>query len=248
MENNTIHSTPQFQLYSAENILSKNQANTATTQVVEQDTSFPGDKISLSKKARVTSSSSQKDSSTIQEQQPGSQVNNSEEGISVEKLQHIQKLQKRDAEVRAHEQAHQAVAGHHVAGGPSYTYEVGPNGKRYAVGGEVPIDMSKEATPEETIQKMQIVARAALAPANPSAADRRIAARAAMFTNQATRELQEEQAKTATQSSESEKAESNSPDISPQKEDNMSDLTASQTPVIQNSRRMILSAYTANIV
>jgi len=92
--------------------------------------------------------------------------------------QQIQELQLRDNEVRAHEQAHAAIGGTH-AGSPSYEYETGPNGKKYAVGGEVSIDVSKEATPEETIRKMQTVQAAALAPAEPSAQDRKVAAQAA---------------------------------------------------------------------
>jgi hypothetical protein len=48
-------------------------------------------------------------------------------------------LARRDREVRAHEQAHAAVGGSY-AGAPSYTYSRGPDGQRYAVGGEVSID------------------------------------------------------------------------------------------------------------
>ena len=47
--------------------------------------------------------------------------------------------------------------------------------KRYAIGGEVQIDTSKEKTPQETIRKMQIVIRAALAPAEPSSQDLKVA-------------------------------------------------------------------------
>ncbi|MEE4242304.1 MAG: putative metalloprotease CJM1_0395 family protein [Desulfopila sp.] len=112
--------------------------------------------------------------------------------LTVEEQQILQDLQQRDAEVRAHEQAHLAIAGQYAAGAASYTYQTGPNGKKYAVGGEVPIDVSKESTPEETLQKMQIVARAAMAPLNPSAADRQIAARAAAISAQARMEIQKE--------------------------------------------------------
>jgi hypothetical protein len=87
----------------------------------------------------------------------------------------IQDLKKRDAEVRTHEQAHAAVGGQY-AGAPSYEYENGPDGKRYAVGGEVSIDVSTEKDPEDTISKMQIVRAAALAPAEPSAQDLKVAA------------------------------------------------------------------------
>lgn len=90
----------------------------------------------------------------------------------------IAELASRDQEVRAHEQAHAAVGGSH-AGAPSYTYSRGPDGKRYAVGGEVSIDVAAVPNdPEATLAKMEIVVRAALAPAEPSAQDLRVAAQA----------------------------------------------------------------------
>ncbi len=115
------------------------------------------------------------------------------EQLSQADQQVIQKLKIRDREVKSHEQAHLAAAGQYAAGGPSFTYQQGPDGQRYAIGGEVPIDVSKEKTPQETIQKMQIVKRAASAPANPSGADRRIAAAASLKEAEARRELQAEQ-------------------------------------------------------
>src|SRR5690606_10089244 len=71
--------------------------------------------------------------------------------------------------------------GGQYAGAAVYQYERGPNGVNYAVGGEVPISTSEEATPEATLRlrKAQIIQRAALAPAEPSPQDRRIAAVAA---------------------------------------------------------------------
>lgn len=103
--------------------------------------------------------------------------------------QQIQELQSRDQEVRTHEQAHAAVGGRY-AGAPSYSYEQGPDGKQYAVSGEVQIDISPVAgDPQATVQKMQQVRAAALAPAEPSAADRRIAAEAAQRQIQAQSEL-----------------------------------------------------------
>ncbi len=117
--------------------------------------------------------------------------NNSNEQSSKDQ-QEVQKLQQRDREVRSHEQAHLANAGQYARGGASFSYTTGPNGKRYASGGEVPIDTSKEKTPEETIQKMQAIRRAALAPANPSGADRNIASSASKKEAEARSELQEE--------------------------------------------------------
>ncbi|UCJ17018.1 hypothetical protein K5Q02_01035 [Pseudomonas sp. MM211] len=90
----------------------------------------------------------------------------------------ISELANRDREVRTHEQAHAAVGGVH-AGAPTYTYTRGPDGKRYASGGEVSIDVGAVANdPQATLSKMQIVIRAALAPAEPSAQDRSVASQA----------------------------------------------------------------------
>lgn len=90
----------------------------------------------------------------------------------------IRELQTRDQEVRTHEQAHATVGGRY-AGAPSYEYQQGPDGKRYAVGGEVQIDVAPiPGDPAATIQKMQQVKAAALAPAEPSAADRSVASTA----------------------------------------------------------------------
>ncbi|WP_243899102.1 putative metalloprotease CJM1_0395 family protein [Metapseudomonas otitidis] len=90
-----------------------------------------------------------------------------------------------DRKVRAHEQAHASVGGSY-AGAPSYDFERGPDGLDYAVSGEVSIDASPVANdPEATLVKMDIVQRAALAPADPSAQDRQVAARAAGHAAQA---------------------------------------------------------------
>jgi hypothetical protein len=101
----------------------------------------------------------------------------------------VQKLKARDAEVRAHEQAH-AAAGGAYAGAPSYEFQRGPDGRDYAVSGEVSIDVSEiPGDPEATIQKMQQVKRAALAPAEPSGPDQSIAASADAKILNARREL-----------------------------------------------------------
>ncbi len=104
-----------------------------------------------------------------------------------EQLQ-INELSARDREVRAHEQAHVAVGGRY-AGAATYQYERGPNGVNYAVGGEVSIDTGRAGTPEETIQKAQVIRRAALAPADPSPQDRNVAAQASRLEAEARREL-----------------------------------------------------------
>ncbi len=92
--------------------------------------------------------------------------------------QQIAELKARDAEVRAHEAAHAAVGGQ-LAGPPSYTYQRGPDGQQYAVGGEVQISLAEVPNdPQATIARMKQVKAAALAPVEPSSADRAIAAEA----------------------------------------------------------------------
>ena len=99
-----------------------------------------------------------------------------EAGLSREEKELVERLVARDREVRAHENAHARVGGQY-ASQPSYDYQVGPDGRRYAIGGEVAIDVAPvQDDPEATITKMEIVKAAALAPAEPSAADRQIAA------------------------------------------------------------------------
>ncbi|MCC6220020.1 MAG: hypothetical protein IT291_02135 [Deltaproteobacteria bacterium] len=108
--------------------------------------------------------------------------------------QELEKLKKRDQEVRLHEQAHLAALGAHRAGGAKFSYDVGPDGKSYAVSGEVPIDASKEESPEKTIEKARTIRRAALAPSDPSAADKAAAAQANKLEADAKKELKDNKA------------------------------------------------------
>jgi hypothetical protein len=105
--------------------------------------------------------------------------------LSPEALAVIAKLQARDTVVRQHEQAHLAAAGGLAMSGASYTYQRGPDGVSYAIGGEVQIDTSPGSTPEETMVRARAIAAAALAPADPSGADRAIAAQAQQMMQQA---------------------------------------------------------------
>lgn len=117
--------------------------------------------------------------------------------VSADEAAKIEKLRKRDAEVRRHEMAHASAGGAH-AGAPNYDLERGPDGSMYAVGGHVRIDVSPVAgDPAATLRKMQQVRRAALAPAEPSPQDRRVAARASAEEAKARTALREEQAQEA---------------------------------------------------
>ena len=134
----------------------------------------PTDSVELSSKARHGS------------------LSNADRKLTEDDQREVRKLKRRDQEVRRHEQAHKAAAGSHAAGGPSFEYTTGPDGKRYAVGGEVNIDTSEiSGDPQATIAKMQQIRRAANAPANPSSQDRAIAAKAAGIERQAQAELAE---------------------------------------------------------
>ena len=115
-----------------------------------------------------------------------------EKDLGEEEKREVEKLKKQDQEVRAHEKAHMAAGSGLVMGGANYEYERGPDGKMYAVRGEVKIDTSKERDPEATIRKMQKVRRAALAPAQPSGQDRSVAAQASQIEAEARIELQKE--------------------------------------------------------
>lgn len=111
------------------------------------------------------------------------------EPLDQEEVARLLELKKADAAVRAHEQAHLAAAGGLAKGGASFVYQKGPDGREYAVAGEVQIDTSKGATPEETIARMTRVRAAALAPANPSAQDRKVARSASAVMSEARLEL-----------------------------------------------------------
>ncbi len=102
-----------------------------------------------------------------------------EQSLSEEEKRVVAQLKRIDTETKAHEKAHIAAGAGLVQGGARFTYKRGPDGRMYAVGGEVSIDTSPENDPDATIRKMQQVKRAALAPSKPSGQDRSVAAQAA---------------------------------------------------------------------
>ena len=124
---------------------------------------------------------------SAQSQQP--KGDRTEELSEAERLQ-VSELKQRDAEVKAHEAAHLGAAGGLARGGASYEYQKGPDGQNYAVGGEVSIDSAPvEGNPNATITKSQQIRSAALAPANPSAQDHKVAAKASQMEAEARSEL-----------------------------------------------------------
>lgn len=110
-------------------------------------------------------------------------------GLSEADLKIVSELKARDRVVRAHEMAHMAAGAGIVTRGASFSYQTGPDGQRYAVGGEVGINTSPGRTPEETLAKADQIRAAALAPADPSSQDLRVAAEAAQMAAEARQEL-----------------------------------------------------------
>ncbi len=122
---------------------------------------------------------------------PGTAKKPNGEPLSEAEQAKVEELKARDKEVRTHEQQHKATGGQY-ASAPSYETEKGPDGKDYVVDGSVQISVSEESTPEKTIKKMQQVYAAALAPAEPSGADRQVAAEAKSIEAKARAELRED--------------------------------------------------------
>lgn len=117
------------------------------------------------------------------EAKPGEAASGQKE-LTAEDRDTVRKLQARDAEVRQHEAAHMAAAGGHGSGA-SYDYQTGPDGRRYAVGGEVQVSIPSGGSPEEMIRNAQTMRAAALAPADPSSQDMAVASQAAQMEAQA---------------------------------------------------------------
>ncbi len=112
--------------------------------------------------------------------------------------QRIEQLKKIDREVRLHEQMHLSAAGSYARGGATFQYTTGPDGKKYAISGEVSIDTSDiPNNPRATITKAQVIRRAALAPAEPSAQDRSVAAEATQMEMKAKQELLKQESETS---------------------------------------------------
>lgn len=87
----------------------------------------------------------------------------------------LKKLQDRDAEVRRHEMTHASALGTYAAGSPQYTYEIGPDGRQYAVGGSIAVDVGSTGSASADKTKAMVIQMAAVAVGNPSPADLAVA-------------------------------------------------------------------------
>ncbi|WP_339650222.1 putative metalloprotease CJM1_0395 family protein [Halopseudomonas pelagia] len=164
-------------------------AATATSPIAQEVVPGAGQSGALPTNAASPSDESAADSQAEQQAQIQRQLSQVEAELLRVRQTEIRELASRDREVRTHEQAHKAVGGQY-AGAVSYSYERGPDGRLYAVGGSVAIDTAPvPGDPAATLQKLQQVQRAALAPAQPSAQDIAVAAQAAQAMAQARAEL-----------------------------------------------------------
>ena len=174
---------------------------TRTEDALKKD--IEEDRISLSPASLSLASNASKTGETENEEEENTtgQTGSNQTGpktdleLSEEERRILNELRARDAEVRAHEQAHLSAAGPYANGAPKFEFQTGPDGRQYAVGGEVSIDASPvPGDPEATVRKAQAVKRAALAPSDPSAQDRAVAAQAAQLEVQARQEAKAEKA------------------------------------------------------
>ena len=169
-------------------VKSDDYLNFITTKENNSNLKDIDNKIELEKNKKNTTDKNNKDNSKKYS------ITKNKDDLSDTEKRMIAELERMDRAVKAHESAHKAAGGGLVRGGASYSYIIGPDGKRYASSGEVKIDMSYNlSNPEATIQKMAQVKRAALAPIDPSAQDRAVAQKASAIQSEARVEEQKQQ-------------------------------------------------------
>lgn len=106
-------------------------------------------------------------------------------GLTPDEADQVERLRQRDSEVRRHEQAHSGALGAY-AGAVSYTYQIGPDGRSYAVGGSTEVRPPSGSDAEQKAAWGRVVKNAAFAAGDASAADVAVAAdatRAQMTTH-----------------------------------------------------------------
>jgi SprA-related family len=172
----------------------RHAGSTVTPQTIARTRTVPQDSVDISVAGRQQATAAVEEQTGEPAETPSGDTSVPTPGTPQEPdataRRAIAALRQRDQEVRQHEQAHLLVAGPYAKGAPSYTYATGPDGQRYAVGGEVPIDLSSvPGNPQATLQKALTIRRAALAPTDPSTTDQAVAAKATTLAAQAQQEL-----------------------------------------------------------
>ena len=162
----------------------------------EQDSGEFSHNRYIARQAYINGNNQSQDQNTSSKSSSDKDPVPNDQGVDGEPLtdaeqEQVDKLKKEDSDTKTHERAHQSAGGQY-AGSASYDYQRGPDGKNYAIGGHVDIDVSKEDTPEKTLQKMEQVMTAARAPADPSSQDLKVASQAQQKAAQARAEIAKE--------------------------------------------------------
>ncbi|MFW5807954.1 MAG: putative metalloprotease CJM1_0395 family protein [Spirochaetota bacterium] len=97
----------------------------------------------------------------------------------------VRQLKERDTEVRAHEASHAAGNGILTIGTPRFTYQIGPDGKAYAIGGQVTLATMPARDPQAAEQNAKNLKDAALSVSDPSVQDLAAAASADAMISEA---------------------------------------------------------------
>lgn len=183
VEDPAIASNPDDRQQALADVFAKND-NQLEKQAQEE--------ASQKQQAAAEQAKQQQSQAQSQAQQAQEQAKQAQEKAQTQQQQQVDSLKARDSEVKAHEHAHATVGGQY-AQSPSFKYEKGADGQRYATDGEVQIDVSAVGgDPLATINKMKQVYAAAMAPVDPSSADIRVAAEALQKMNEAKVKLAEE--------------------------------------------------------
>lgn len=183
VEDPAIASNPDDRQQALADVFAKND-NQLEKQAQEE--------ASQKQQAAAEQAKQQQSQAQSQAQQAQEQAKQAQEKAQAQQQQQVDSLKARDSEVKVHEHAHATVGGQY-AQSPSFKYEKGADGQRYATDGEVQIDVSAVGgDPLATINKMKQVYAAAMAPVDPSSADIRVAAEALQKMNEAKVKLAEE--------------------------------------------------------
>lgn len=188
----------------AKALLANEQASAQTESTDEAETS-----------GQIASTNAEDSEETSDAKKTEDKTTGNKTELNTEEQKQITELKTRDIEVKAHEQAHIAAAAGINASAPSYSYETGPDGKRYAVGGEVNISFTESSDPASNISKAEAMKTAALAPADPSAQDRSVARHADQIIAEQRKELSEQQRENANMIKDSENTKLN-PETTPE--------------------------------
>ena len=116
------------------------------------------------------------------------------EPLSREDAVLLEKLKERDAKVRNHEAEHIMAAGGQAHGLPTYTYQTGPDGRQYAIGGSVNISMLTTGDAKHDARQALTAYRAAMATGEPSSQDMQTAMKARAHAAEALMSQQEQEA------------------------------------------------------